>query len=83
MHAKQLPKAMILKAVMLLSICLIISGCGTGHVEGRVIPPKPRSTSIPTPTKTPTPMLMPTSTIMPTPYGNGSQIAFSTNRDGN
>jgi len=83
MNTKQIYKAIILKAMMLLSICLLISGCGAGQVEGRVVPPKPSSTSIPTPTKTPTPTLLPTSTLMPTPHENGSQIAFSTNRDGN
>jgi TolB protein len=83
MNTKRFRKPMIFKAMMLLSICLMISGCGPGQLLGPTITPSPTNTPIPTATHTPTPTLTPTATMIPTPSGGGSQIAFSTNRDGN
>ena len=82
-----LPIKSMSKLVLLLTLSWIISSCGPGQFLGPTMTPTPTNTLPPTATKTPaptrTPTRKPTQTSIPTPMGGGSQIAFSTDRDGN
>jgi tol-pal system beta propeller repeat protein TolB len=73
----------------MLFIALMILGCEPGQFLGPTLTPTATNTFLPTMTRTPKPTITPTLTLtptqtpVPTPMGGGSQIAFSTNRDGN
>lgn len=87
MKPSPLPIKSMLKLVMLITLSLIISGCGPDHLLGLTMTPTLSKTLAPTATNTPAPTRQPTRTStqtpIPTPMGGGSQIAFSTDRDGN
>lgn len=89
MKPSQSPSQSVLKLALLLFIPFVITSCGPGQFLGRRFTPTPTNTVVstmtrtPKPTITPTLTLTPTQTPVPTPMGGGSQIAFSTDRDGN
>lgn len=85
MNTNRLSARMLFKTGILLTIFLTVTGCGPGQFLGPTMTPTPTKTLAPTATNTPapTPTRRLTQTPIPTPMGGGSQIAFSTNRDGN
>lgn len=60
-----------------------LSGTQTVQAPAATATFTPSPTNTVTPTVTPTPTRTPTLTPTPTPFGGGSKIAFSSNRDGN
>lgn len=78
---------LLFKTGILLVVFLTVTGCGPGQFLGPTLTPTPTNTLTPTatntPAPTPTPTRIPTRTPIPTLMGGGSQIAFSTDRDGN
>jgi Tol biopolymer transport system component len=85
MKPSQSPSQSVLKLVTMFIIPLMVLGCEPGQLLGPTLTPTATNTLVPTMTRTPKPTLTltPTQTPVPTPMGGGSQIAFSTDRDGN
>jgi TolB protein len=87
MNTNRLSVKSLFKTGLLLVVFLATTGCGPHKLLGLTVTPMltktvaPTATNTPAPTRTPT--RTPTQTPIPTPMGGGSQIAFSTDRDGN
>ena len=89
MKPSQSQSQSVLKLALLLFIPFMMTSCGPGQFLSPRFTPTPTNTVVPTMTRTPKPTITPTVTLtptetpVPTPMGGGSQIAFSTDRDGN
>ena len=79
MNTNQSPVKIIFKVVILLSVSLMVSGCGTGQLPGPTITTTLTHTPIPTATSTQTPTLTPTTTptVMASPTPIANKLIFS------